>query len=301
MSSARAAGIERSGGKIPSLYWEIEVRFHSPLAENTISSTTNPGRVFIDDELERDIATDYDHRQTNFTHVAFVDLEAFGIYQPPPQTLPPLAQSFGLLTLSQPFLADFEIICSDGARLGCSRKILDDRWPWFRERMDDFKARAKGILATQKKRLDQNPTDFPAADVTPSAGNEHGDEDALTTRTPTKSSTELRLTPRTLNLPEASPVVQGFLQYLYTLTLCTQLQLSLPVLSALLVFSKNYEELNLRALVVHALHEALNKVSWTAGGIYEAATLGGCTALQIRALRIMIVCFLLPLPWHQQM
>lgn len=83
--------------------------------------------------------------------------------------------------------------------------------------------------------------------------------------------------------------MQGFLQYLYTLTLCTPLQLSLPVLSALLVFARTYEDPNLRALVVHALHEALSSGQWTAASVYEAATLGGCTALQVRSLRIMMV------------
>ncbi|KAK4690668.1 hypothetical protein P7C70_g9520, partial [Phenoliferia sp. Uapishka_3] len=110
--------------------------------------------VVVLGDRERDIATDYDHRQTNFAHVAFIDLEAYGIYQPPPQALPPIAQLFGLQTLSQPFLADFEIICSDGKRLGCSRKILDDRWSWFRAKLDDFKFRAKGLFEAQRRRQD---------------------------------------------------------------------------------------------------------------------------------------------------
>ena len=226
--------------------------------------------------------------QTNFAHVAFIDLEAFGIYQPPPRPLPPMAQSFGLLTLSQPFLADFEIICSDGKRLGCSRKILEDRWPWFRAKLDDFKLRAKHIVEAQKRRKDTLADASDTASIAPSVIRSPTTT-AASMRLPAKSSTELRLTPRTLNIPEPSPVVQGFLQYLYTLTLCTPLQLSLPVLSALLVFARSYDDANLRALVVHALHEALSSGQWTAASVYEAATLGGCTALQIRSLRIMMV------------
>lgn len=229
---------------------------------------------------DRDIATDYDHRQTNFTHVAFVDLECFGIYQPPPQALPPLAQSFGLLTLSQPFLADFEIICADGKRLGCSRKLLDDRWTWFRQQMDDFKDRSKGILAVQQRRLDGRESD---------AGIKVEEETSIPPRSSTKSSSDLRLTPRTLNLPEPSPIVEAFLQYIYTLTLCTPLQLSLPVLTGLLVFSKTYEDPSLRAVVVHALHETLAVMPTAATAVYEASMLGGCTALQIRALKQIMV------------
>ncbi|KAI5477773.1 regulatory protein Ral2 [Pseudohyphozyma bogoriensis] len=248
--------------------------------------------VVVIGDRERDIASDYDHRQTNFTHLTFVDLEAFGIYQPPPQPLPPLAQSFGLLTLSQPFLADFEIICSDGKRLGCSRKMLEDRWPWFKERMDDFKSRAKGILAASKRVVE--PSTAGESENGHSTSPTVAEKDDTTStfpgnmKSPTRSSTELRLTPRTLNLPEPSSVVQGFLQYLYTLTLCTPLQLTLPVLSGLLVFAKTYNEANLRALVVHALHEAVTTETWSAAAVYEAATLGGCTALQIRTLRLML-------------
>ena len=90
-------------------------------------------------------------------------------------------------------------------------------------------------------------------------------------------------------LPSPSPLVQAFLQYLYTYSLSTPLQLSLPILSSLLLFSKTYKLDNLRALVVHALHEALTSGGWTAAVVYEAATLGGATALQIRALKMMMV------------
>lgn len=250
--------------------------------------------------------------QTNFAHVAFIDLEAFGVYQPPTQPLPPVAQSFGLLTLSQPFLADFEICCSDGVRLGCSRKLLEDRWQWFAAKLADFKLRAKGMLTAQQKRIDaQNEVEVeenesgveasgedvqvPSTPVSAAAGGGGKDDrqpppPTGTTTTP-EFSNEIRLTPRTLNLPEASPVVQAFLQYLYTLTLCTPHQFNLPVLTSLLVFAKTYDEANLRALCVHALHETLSGGQWSAAQVYEASTLGGCTALQIRALRVLMVRF----------
>ena len=98
-----------------------------------------------------------------------------------------------------------------------------------------------------------------------------------------------KLNPRTLLLPSPSPLVQAFLQYLDTHVLSTPLQLSLPIRSSLLLFSKTYRVDNLRALVVHALHEALASGGWTAAAVYEAATLGGATALQIRALKMMMV------------
>ncbi|BGO91503.1 hypothetical protein NBRC10512_003164 [Rhodotorula toruloides] len=227
--------------------------------------------VVVLGDRERDIASDYDHRQTNFAHVAFIDLESFGIYQPPPQSLPPIAQSFGLLTLAQPFLSDFEIICSDGKRLACSRKVLTDRWPWFAAKMEEFKSRALAVQAAQQ------------------LGKAQPVENGATSETPASTATDdLRLTPRTLDLPEASSVVQAFLQYLYTLTLCTPLQLHPPVLAALAIFSRTYEDDALWALCVHALHGVLEKEVQAAPLVYEAATMSGSTALQIRALRTML-------------
>lgn len=248
--------------------------------------------------------------------MAFVDLEAHGIYQPPPRPLPPIAQSFGLLSLSQPFLSDFEIICSDNKRLGCSRKILEDRWSWFNSKVLEFRVRASGVLAAQQKRaqdsslensevgsiisvnksLSSSPA-IPAGETDAATGMVKSSS-ARSTTTTVATDGEARLTPRTLNLPEPSSVVLAFLQYLYTLTLCTPLQLELPILTSLLLFSKNYQTQsqgigdsdmgNLTSLTVHALHEALSKDPTKAPAIYEAATLAGCTALQIRALKALM-------------
>lgn len=266
--------------------------------------------VVVLGDRERDIAADYDHRQTNFTHVAFVDLEAHGIYQPPPRPLPPIAQQFGLTTLAQPFLSDFEIVCSDGKRLACSRKILDDRWSWFHSRILEFRVRASGVVAAQHKRAQDASLENSEAGSFTSAAPAFDRNDGGTASTATSevakstshapsthntiptmtdsSESEARLTPRTLELPEPSSVVFAFLQYLYTLTLCTRLQLELPILSALLTFSNEYQDPNLKALVVHALHETLSNDSNSAPAVYEAATLGGCTALQIRALKSLM-------------
>ncbi|KDE02970.1 hypothetical protein MVLG_06504 [Microbotryum lychnidis-dioicae p1A1 Lamole] len=259
--------------------------------------------VVVIGDRERDIAIDYDHRQTNFAHLAFVDLEAFGVYQPPPRVLPPLAQALGLMTLSQPHLSDFELRCSDGVRLCCSRTLLVDRWPWFKSQLDDFKLRAKGMMAAQQRRVDAARTlnsrssngDYSDDPTNHNLGG-GAEDDTLLVRASEialSSTTELRLSPRTLDLPEPSVVVQAYLQYLYSLNLSTPLQLDPPVLSALLIFAKTYDDKALRALVTHALHEVLDRhkeggKSGMAALVYDAATLGGCMALQIRALRILM-------------
>ncbi|GAA6010553.1 hypothetical protein JCM11491_002963 [Sporobolomyces phaffii] len=250
--------------------------------------------VVVLGDRERDIAADYDHRQTNFSHVAFVDLEAHGIYQPPPRPLPPIAQSLGLATLAQPFLADFEIVCSDGKRIACSRKVLEDRWSWFHSKILEFRVRASGVVAAQQKRAHDASLDnseagsFKSSPAIDTGGGGSEVARSTTTTATTAADSEARLTPRTLNVPEPSAVVVAFLEFVYTLTLCTRRQLELPVLAALLIFAKTYDEDNLRALVVHALHETLSNDSTLAPAIYEAATLGGCTALQVRALKCLM-------------
>ncbi|GAA6033989.1 hypothetical protein JCM8097_000636 [Rhodosporidiobolus ruineniae] len=240
--------------------------------------------VVVLGDRERDIAADYDHRQTNFTHLAFIDLESFGIYHPPPSPLPLPSALLGLRNLAQPFLSDFEILCSDGKRLGCSRRLLSERWGWFKAKVGEFERRAEGV---RRGRAAQDADGEEGAEE-----GEEGEGDGGEGKKPA-------LTPRALTLPEPSPVVLAFLQYLSTLSLLTPLQLHPPVLAALLTFSRAYaapapwhgdggEGEHLRALAVHALHGVLEREQGAAPMVYEAATLGGCTALQIRALRTML-------------
>lgn len=190
------------------------------------------------------------------------------------------AQSFGLLSLAQPSLADFEIISSDGSRIGCSRRVLEVRWNWFKELVISKGELIKRGSNSSNESLIGGSSPQPDLDSTPI-------QSSNSIRTPNSS----QYTSRTLYLPESSLTIQAFLQYLYTHTLCTSLQLSLPILTSLLLFSKIYEEPNLTALVVHALHETLSMKEGgsAAATIYNVAGVAGCTALQIRALRLMMV------------
>jgi leucine-zipper-like transcriptional regulator 1 len=231
-----------------------------------------------------------------------VDLEGWGIYQPPFQILPSKAQKFGLLTLSQPFLADFEIICSDGRRLGCSKRVLEERWSWFKKRIDEFKKRAAGIAGAQQRRLGAGggggggsvEGTIIGGDGTTNAETETIDTvNSGNTFTSSMSSinSDWRLSPRSLSLSESSPVVLAILQYFYTLSISTNLQLEIGILCRLLGFSKTYEEKNLRGLVTHALHLVLNKSPEMAGKIHQAAVWSGCAALAMRSARVVRVGF----------
>lgn len=205
---------------------------------------------------------DYNHRQLSWDHVCVVDLEAFGIYQPPPSKLDIPMQELGLCALEEGIVTDFEIICDDGRKLSCSRRILEDRWPWFKEEYKTFVTKAKQVAYSLPS--------SPAAIVLP-----------------TPAAVDPRLTPRTFNLSEPYAITLALVQYFYALGLITPLQHAPPVLTQLLVLATNYKIAHLEALVKYAMHRALSNS--TSVGVYEVATLCNSRSLQIRALKTVMV------------
>ncbi|KAF9413083.1 hypothetical protein BGZ94_000838 [Podila epigama] len=204
----------------------------------------------------RNLADDYQNRQTNFEHVSIVDLEAFGIYQQPPTTMTQTAQELGLGLLSDPAMADFEILTNDNQRIPVNSSILSARWPYF------------GALLREQEDQDVHEA------ATGNSSSEASDYD------PTLFSK------RTLSLPEPYTVVLAFLQYLYTDHLVTAQQHHPQVLSQLLLLADMYGLDRLRDLATHALHQMLNMS--TAAMVYETAALSQQTGLQIRSLKVMI-------------
>ncbi|KAA1469937.1 galactose oxidase [Dentipellis sp. KUC8613] len=208
------------------------------------------------------LVDDYNRRLLSWDHVAVIDLEAFGIYQPPRLELGIRMQEMGLAALEEGVLADFEIICDDDRRVPCSRKVLEDRWPWFKEQRKRFLQSAARALDT----LPLSSSNIPLPEAP-------GQVDSEPRPDP-------RLTPRALLLTEPYPITLALVQYFYSLALITPLQHAPAVLSALLVLSTNYELPHLQSLVKHAMHRALSNS--TSVGVYEVATLCSCRSLQIR-------------------
>ncbi|KAI0300323.1 hypothetical protein BC826DRAFT_992690 [Russula brevipes] len=214
------------------------------------------------------LVDDYNRRLLSWDHIAMIDLEAFGIYQPPNLELDIRMQEMGLAALEEGILADFEIVCDDDRRVKCSRKLLEDRWPWFKEQKRLFHQAANRALDT----LPLSATHVALPDV-PS-----------TTQEP---RSDPRLTSRLLILSEPYPITLALVQYFYSLALVTPLQHAPAVLSALLVLATNYDLGHLQSLVKHAMHRALSNS--TSVGVYEVATLCSCRSLQIRALKTVML------------
>ncbi|KAK0532778.1 hypothetical protein OC835_003225 [Tilletia horrida] len=67
------------------------------------------------------------------------------LVSPPPQQRMVAPLPFAPLSFGG--RGDFEIICSDGLWIGCDRVVLERRWPWFAERMKEYRKRAKRFAA----------------------------------------------------------------------------------------------------------------------------------------------------------
>ncbi|CAK5284139.1 unnamed protein product [Mycena citricolor] len=189
-------------------------------------------RFFVFGNRNGNLVDDYNRRLLSWEHVAVVDLEAFGIYQPPSLRLDVPMQEMGLAALEEGVLADFEVICDDGRKIRCSRKLLEERWPWFKE---------------QRLKLLQNA--MGAMEALPSAGGMHVSLPSLPGNLPDGQRPDPRLTPRALHLSEPYPITLALLQYLYSTALLTPLQTAPAVLSQLLVISTNYKLDHLSSLL----------------------------------------------------
>lgn len=216
-------------------------------------------KFYVVGNRDRDLLEDYNHRQINFDHVAIVDLEAFGIYTHPESTCAPIAQELGLSMLNEPNMADMEIISTDRKSIPINSTVLAQRWKYFA----DLIATDKEGKTSQKKQQKQQKQ------------HHHHHQ-----------SHQLQHYGKRLQFTETYAVTLAFLQYLYTDHLMTAQQHQPNILSRLLILAHMFDMPRLIQLATHALHQILT-IS-TASMVYETAALTCRTALQIRALRVMI-------------
>lgn len=298
-------------------------------------------RLIVFGHRDRDLVADYNHRQTNWDHVLMIELEAWGITQPPIKQMSLTAVQLGLQKLASstigsfsaslesglgpveegsgdPLLSlggrgDFEIVCSDGMRLGCDRIILEQRWPWFAAKMRDYQRKVKALAkaGTPSKKGSRPGTGEQLAALL------EVDEQGAASSANVQLRADPRITPRQLHINEPSPVMLALLIFLYTRCICTRLQRHPAIVAALLIVSKVYVMKDLELWAKHAAHVIMSRdlappnptsevsaqratPSSTPGvlpplerhrlavALYEAATMCGFEALQIRALRTVM-------------
>ena len=215
-------------------------------------------RLFVFGDPDGNPLDDYNRRLLSWKYVVAVDLEAFGIYQLPPLVIDVPQQVLGLSALEEGLLADFEVVCDDGRKIKCSRKTLEDRWPWLKKQRTLYLQAAARII--QSAPSPQSSTSLSHV--------EDGDQP------------DPRLSFRALHWGKPYPVTLAFLQYLYSMALLTPLQHAPAVLSQLLIVSHEFDLQHLKILVVHAMHQALAPDN--AQGIAKVAGLCDCRSLQTR-------------------
>lgn len=213
-------------------------------------------KLLVFGNTQSNIADDYSKRAVNLDNMTIISLEAYGIYPPPRLEIPAKVQEMGLSMLDEKLASDFDVVCEDGRKIKCSRRLLSERWPWFAE---------------QERRLiqcgDEAQQDAPALDINDTLLGGFG---------------KARLSATSLVIKEAFPICVALVQYFYTLSLSTPLQNRAPVITELLFLAKQYHIDRLAKLAVHALHERLDPAN--ASHMYEIATLAGEQNLQVRCL-----------------
>lgn len=291
-------------------------------------------RLIVFGHRDRDLVADYNHRQTNWNHILSIELEAWGISQPPVMPMSVRSVEIGLSKLASstigsfstglesgsgslensqeapPFSfggrGDFEIVCSDGMRLGCDRVILERRWPWFASKMKEYRRILRKVASSSKY---ENTKLSVLLEEEQQASHANAQNSALALL----KHADPRITPRQLHIDEPSPVMLALLVFLYTRCICIPLQQHPAIIAALLIASKTYEMQDLELWAKHAAHVALTSTLSTpaapssqgnaspksnslsplerhrlAVALYEAATMGGFEALQIRSLRTVM-------------
>ena len=232
-------------------------------------SNKSSNKFYVLGHRDRDLLDDYNRRQVNFDHIATVDMEAFGIYLHPPSTCAPIAQELGLSMLNEPSMSDIELVTFDKKSIPANSSILSQRWPYFSKLMKTTTAMTPTTSGSD------GSTSCSSGDGKSNnnngINNNNGNGDSYY---------------KALSFPENYPVALAFLQYIYTDHLMTTQQHQPYILSRLLILADMYSMPRLSQLATHALHQILT-IS-TASMVYETAALTCRTALQIRALRVMI-------------
>lgn len=79
-----------------------------------------------------------EHRAINLDHVAIIDLEVFGIYRAPERMAgrddDRARVEVALAMLHEERLADCRVVAEDGRAVRCSKRILQARWTWYKDR-----------------------------------------------------------------------------------------------------------------------------------------------------------------------
>ncbi|OJD21144.1 hypothetical protein ACJ73_07519 [Blastomyces percursus] len=181
---------------------------------------------------KRSLVEDYNHRRINFSHICFVELEAFGLYENPRRSSPtsgyvsvsspmvpaslqakisqhgaggrPLstaAEELGRMALSLRELSDMELLTIGGERIPVNSHILARRWgPYFIQLLRESTASEENMSdsATLRQQPSSHPSRNSSITITPSLGNNSNYSTATTLVGHSSSSSNQKTAPSLL-------------------------------------------------------------------------------------------------------
>lgn len=213
--------------------------------------------------------------RTTFTHLVKVDLEGFEVCPGIDEAaVGPAGIKLGLKMLRDGIGADVAIVsAADGGRVWVNSGIVGQRWGHFQKLMENREeARRVEIEAIQQQNKAVVSEVTTMSDHEPPA--------------PEPKKPYLEDASAEVVVPETTPILVGFLQYIYTNELATPHQLQLKTLRGLLLIAHLYDLTRLRQLVRKALYHQLSASN--APAICEVAVLTNEFGLQTRALRTLL-------------
>ncbi|KAF9934076.1 hypothetical protein BGZ67_004006 [Mortierella alpina] len=240
-----------------------------------------------------------DHATASFGDMIKVDLEGFEICPAVDEaSIGPGGVKLGLEMLRDGVGADVVLVSSaDGGRVRVNSGIVGQRWGYFqtlmqerarirsmeaKERLSKLKSSEEKAGGSETADSGRDSSDHGASSIEPKAakGSKHSRSDT------TSKQWYLGDQPAEIVVRETTPILVGFLQYIYTNDLATPHQLKLKTLQGLLLLAHFYDLTRLQQLVRRALYQQLNASN--APAICEVAVLTHEFGLQTRALRTLL-------------
>ncbi|CAO3569216.1 unnamed protein product [Mortierella alpina] len=248
-----------------------------------------------------------DHAAASFEDMIKVDLEGFEICPAVDEaSIGPKGVKLGLEMLRDGVGADVVLVSSaDGGRVRVNSGIVGQRWGYFQTLMQErariwsmeAKERLSKLKSSDEKTggVESVESDQSQASTVADSGMDSAEH--ATNAIEPKASKHRRSDvaskqwylgdqPAEVVVRETTPILVGFLQYIYTNDLATPHQLKLKTLQGLLLLAHFYDLTRLQQLVRRALYQQLNASN--APAICEIAVLTHEFGLQTRALRTLL-------------
>ncbi|KAF8982165.1 hypothetical protein BGZ46_001701 [Entomortierella lignicola] len=241
------------------------------LGQTKDSPNKESSEMSLEQSLASESELDSPLAPVSFTHMVKVDLHGLEICPAIDESnIGPAGVNLGLDMLKDGIGADTVIVSSvDGGRILVNSAIVGQRWGFFQDLMED---RDRIRKLEEEARASQKQED--------DAGSDPNSPSLLSKkRFLSDSLTEVQVC-------ETTPILVGFLQYIYTNDLVTPHQLKLKTLQGLLLLSHFYDLTRLQQLVREAIYRQLNASN--APAVCEVAVLTNEFGLQTRALRTLL-------------